>query len=495
MFRLRGFVAAIVLWAASVAWAQPSADLLPWPEADVTITDLLRGETEHGKLVYGFASAMTRAGCHVAKLEGERGKMVVRLDGKRGKTYAEIPARSDPVFSPDGSALGYSVFEAGGSFVVINEREGPKFEEIYAKTFTFSADGKRHAYVAKKDGRRVAVIDGVVQADGGGDLLPWLQPPVFSANGSSVGYLEVSLPERKMRAVVNGKPGEAFGEYGLSLWFSPDGLRFSYSAREGERCFHVVDGKKGEAFDNTGIDFVFSPDGKRTAYVGFRGARRFLVVEGAPTVEIEGIVDGTLTFSPDSRRLAYGAARRDRRCYFVVDGKAGPVYDSVGAAIPRGLSPNVTSTQNGYGLGGSGVVFSPDSSRFAYVADTGGKKVVVVDGKPEDVEMDFLVGGIIFSADSRRLAYGGRQGGKFFLVVDGKKGADYDALGHFEFSQDGTHIAFVAKKGDQNVIVVDGKQRAKYIVVPAGPVFRSDGTLEFLATDESSLNRIEVKSP
>jgi hypothetical protein len=29
--------------------------------------------------------------------------------------------------------------------------------------------------------------------------------------------------------------------------------------------------------------------------------------------------------------------------------------------------------------------------------------------------------------------------------------------------------------------------------VPAGPVFRSDGVLEFLAVDETSLYRVEVR--
>ena len=112
--------------------------------------------------------------------------------------------------------------------------------------------------------------------------------------------------------------------------------------------------------------------------------------------------------------------------------------------------------------------------------------------------MEFLVSGMVFSDDSKRLAYGGRRFNesfieKFFLVVDGKKGADYDALGYFGFSHDGKHIAFTAKKGNKMVIVVDGQERAEYSEVPAGPVFRSDGVLEFLAADKPSLYRIEVR--
>ena len=65
-------------------------------------------------------------------------------------------------------------------------------------------------------------------------------------------------------------------------------------------------------------------------------------------------------------------------------------------------------------------------------------------------------------------------------------------LGHFGFSPDGKHTAFMAKKGDKLVVVVDGKERAEYTTVLAGPVFRSEGVLEFLVADKPSLYRIEV---
>lgn len=300
-----------------------------------------------------------------------------------------------------------------------------------------------------------------------------------------------------MRVVVNGKPGELFDGIALqSLVFSPDGSRFAYSANDrstGNHWFCVIDGERRGAFDALGVSFAFSPDGKRIAYTGTRAQQRFLVVNGEREVPIEGIVDHSLTFSPDSRRLAYAVARPDRRCYLVVDGKAGPVHDSVGGALLPGHASNRTSTQTHYGLGSaSSIVFSPDSRRIAYVARSGRTRKVYVDDKAEDIEMEFLVGGMVFSSDSRRLAYGGRRGNRFFVVVDGKKGADYDAVGYFGFSPDAEHIAFTAKRGDRMVIVVDGQERAEYNAAPAGPVFRSDGVLEFLATDETSLYRIEV---
>src|SRR5262249_1503791 len=100
---------------------------------------------------------MTSAGCHAAKVEGELGSLRVRRDGKRGKTYANV---SHPVFSPDGSALAYGARGTNGWCFVINEIEGPTFEELVPDTFVFSQNGKRHAYLVKKAGRLFAVVDG-----------------------------------------------------------------------------------------------------------------------------------------------------------------------------------------------------------------------------------------------------------------------------------------------------------------------------------------------
>ena len=486
------------MFAMAVACCGVAQETAGWAGANVTMTDLLKGETNQGKYAYFFTSVMTPAGCHVAKVEGERDKEVfMRRDGQRGKAYVDI---AHSVFSSDGSALAYAVRGVGGARFIINEREGPKFDVVLPDTFVFSNDGKRHAYLAKRALDLVAVVDGVLQADAGGDLAAWNVNPAFSPDGSKLAYVARNTQVGKFCVVVNGKAGDLLdGVDGRFLRFSADSAHFAYPATERGKWFRMVDGKRSLVFDGIGVDFVFSSDGKRTAWTGRNGPEWFLVVDGKLETKIEGIVDGTLTFSPDRKRLACAVAKPDRSAYILVDGKAGPVHDGIGGAMPTGVVPNRTSTETGYTLGyGTSVLFSPDSSRLAYLAHAGQTKRVYVNGKAEDVEMDFLVGGMVFSEDSKRLAYGGRRLNesfidKFFLVVDGRKGADYDALGYFGFSHDGKHIAFTAKRGTKMVIVVDGQERGEYSEVPAGPVFRFDGMLEFLAADKLSLYRIEVR--
>ncbi len=485
------------IFAMSIACCGLAQETAGWAGAKITQTSLSTGDTNYGHF---SASSMTRAGCHVAKVEGERGKELwVRRDGQRGKAYADI---AHPEFSPDGSALGYAARGAGGLRFIINNQEGPIFDRVMPDTFVSAMT----ANVMRIWRQRLGYLSRLLTEFRNLTLVvtwfPGFSLPCSARMDAVWVIWRVLERQKKMRVIVNGKPGEVFDGVGLrSLELSPDGRRFAYGANDrstGDSWFRVIDGRRGKAFDALGVSFVFSPDGKRFAYTASKGQQWFLVVDGEPQVPIEGIVDDSVVFSPDSRRLAYAVAKADRRAYLVVDGKAGPVHDGIGASLPPGIAVNRASMQTGYGLGyAASVLFSPDSRRIAYLAHFGRMKRVISTARPRKSKWSFCKGGWCSATIPKRLAYGGRRLNgfidKFFLVVDGKKGADYDALGYFGFSHDGKHIAFMAKKGNKMVIVVDGQERAEYSAVPAGPVFRFDGVLEFLAGDKPYLYRFEVR--
>lgn len=163
-----------------------------------------------------------------------------------------------------------------------------------------------------------------------------------------------------------------------------------------------------------------------------------------------------ITFSPDGGRLAY-LARSGRRALLIVDGKPGPLYDDISLSC---------------------VTFSPDGKRLAYGALRGEKWYVVLDGKEMPASGHDFVGYFAFSPDGGRFVYAagkGRSTTKQAVVVDGRQGPYYEMTGEPVFSPDGKRLAYVAiEDHDHRLVVVDGKPGKKYNGVNK-PVFSSDG--------------------
>jgi len=103
-------------------------------------------------------------------------------------------------------------------------------------------------------------------------------------------------------------------------------------------------------------------------------------------------------------------------------------------------------------------VISPDSRHVAYVAQSGDRQFVVVDGK-EGKHYDGIGPNIVFSPDSRHIVYGAQAGNKQVAVVDGKEGNPYDVIGtNFVFSPDSKRLIYSARKGNKIFAVIDGQE-------------------------------------
>jgi roadblock/LC7 domain-containing protein len=146
-----------------------------------------------------------------------------------------------------------------------------------------------------------------------------------------------------------------------------------------------------------------------------------------------------------------------------------------------------------------GVVFSPDGKCVVYVAMKGDKQLVVVDGQPGP-EYDGIRN-LVFSPDGKTVAYAAVKGDKWFVVVDGQPGPEYDqddvwvaqtVTVPIVFSPDGKRVAYAARKGGMGFVVVDGQPGPEYdYVIPNGPAFRADATLEYLAFKDKVLYRVK----
>ncbi len=284
--------------------------------------------------------------------------------------------------------------------MVVDGKEGPEYEEIDYQWF--SDDGRRLAYTARRGKNRwVMVVDGKEGPE----------------------YEGVTIPR-----------------------FSPDSRHIAYGARRGQnRWFIVLDGIEGPEYESA-PDPYFSPDGNRFAYSAHRGGKQRIVVEGKEVPGFEALTNYP-RFSPDSQHIAFPARpEQEQGAVMVLDGKAGPRFDTVAEPI-----------------------FSPLG--VVYVAERGKKCIVVVDGK-EGPEVDALSTRAAytqkvsswdsrpfrFSPNGQRIAYLARRGDKRFIVVDGQEGPGFPFIfAGPHFSSDSQHVAYIAEENGTMIGILDGK--------------------------------------
>jgi len=146
-----------------------------------------------------------------------------------------------------------------------------------------------------------------------------------------------------------------------------------------------------------------------------KGEKSVAVVDGRPTPELDRV--SRLIFSPDSRRVAY-VAQSGEDAFVVADGQAGLPSDGI-----------------------SDLIFSPDSKCFTYVAKWGDNWGVVtgsdLNDEPQPGFAGVLAGSLVFSPDGRHLAYVADMSSgpvKEAVVLDGRAGPVFDKIDEFPMS-------------------------------------------------------------
>jgi len=260
--------------------------------------------------------------------ESQTGTNLVVLDGKE-IAVPDRPLEDSLRFSPDGRRVAYS-YGLRQSRVVLDGQEGPAFDGLH--DCFFSPDSQRFAYFAKRGKQWMVVLDGKEVATTGEGR--WEGTTVFSSDSRR--FATGVGPRGNCSLWVDGREQGAYDEIGEgSVLFSPDSKRLAYGAVRDGHSLPVVDGKEGKAY-KAAHGLVFSPDSKRLAYWAELYGKRFVVLddkEGQPYRNI-----ALVTFSPDSRHLAYVAQREDGSSVPVVDGKAGPPFDTIFRMVFDGSS-------------------------------------------------------------------------------------------------------------------------------------------------------------
>jgi WD40 repeat protein len=380
------------------------------------------------------------------------GRPVV-VDGVAGRTYKWV---GRPTFSPDGGSVAYAADVGGGSVVVLNGTDGPKYKKVGSDVLdgvyivnvvglVFSPDGRRLAYAAAKPkGGHVLVVDGTESAEY--DSVGLAR---FSADGKRIAF--PAMRGRTRLLVVDGQERDLGQADVFGLAFSPDGTQLAYATRLNKVEAVTVGDVKGNGFDKVSKP-CFSPDGKHVAYMAQRRNTRLMVIDGVEGKPYDWI--GAPHFSPDGRRTAYAASRggfldenslpnlryksRDATYGVVTDGVEGTWFD--GPVLPW-------------------IQFSPEGGRLVYWVLSRDKYLVMVDQK--EYGQSESPGHLVFSTDGARIAYSASRDPKnraSLVIVDGAVQKEYARVGVPVFSPDARHLAYAASVGSTRVLVIDGRE-------------------------------------
>lgn len=391
------------------------------------------------------------------------------------------------------------------SRVVFNGQPGPWFEKVVWMGFPFE-DGR--LFVIAGAGKRMYLYEGLRQI-GAYDEFAWAFGS--SKDGKTLAY--AARRGHQWFIVRNGQEMLVSGKAVTDLVLSPDGNKIAYVVEQGGKQTIVADGKPVGSFQKAFLFFI-SNDGRRLVYMVKQGGSRFLVTDGKPSAPCTHI--RWLSLADDGQVQAYVAQSGSKQS-MVWRGRRSPPYDEIGSpslsrdgrqlAYPAQVGNRWVVMVNGQKRGSyekvASVRISEDGSMVAAAVLDGGHWFVIVNGHREgpydSVEPPLVsystaapTSSAAAGSGRMRLGYAAAVGGKWFVVVDSERSAPYDRTFAPIFSHDGQHVAFRAVKGNKGLVILDGQEGPLYDYIAAGPAFRKDGSLEYLAVRGDTLYRVTV---
>lgn len=414
---------------------------------------------------------MSDDGEHLAIVTPKGSREIVMIDGVEGPVFDEIPerfhwtgypgSRGPIVFSPTGGRSAYVGRRAGDFIAVVDGKEavtlstpetlkGLGYYDMAGWTFLFNQDGSRLVYGALAGPQSwVMVVDGVKSPSY--RALDFRQAVL---TGKRLIYVAQTAADHKWHVIVDGKAGPAYDTI-RSLKVTPDGAHYAFIIEKRSPAARpaavVIDGVEG-ATEREITELEQAPDG-RVAYMAMRPPTG--QGGGNPPHLIAGGLDipWTTTFGPP---VAAGPAPQQHVAWSA-DGKR---FAAIQQNFPN---PGVTVLVNGKAMGQSYAAaahlsFSPDGSRVFYVGSANGGFFPVLDG--QELPSYGQIIEFRWSPDGTRYAlvgYGNPAG--YQVVVDGKvqpKVMSY-SKDSFGWSPDGKHFAYGAQNTVSSfVAVLDG---------------------------------------
>jgi hypothetical protein len=253
--------------------------------------------------------------------------MVVTSDGAEGHKYKAI--HSTPLFTQNRAELYYIAEKEDGNRYLVRDGEELMPTMGYGYKFTVTPDGAFYAFVAHVDDTvRSMVVNGQI----GPDFDDIWDPATFSPDGQRHIYSAKKGSEAFL--VVDGQIfTHGFGSLKevQDVTFSPDGQRWAAAFRLSDEEYVIVaDGKEVARGQGVPRRIVFSPDGSRIAWLERRDKSWRAFLDGQEGPEFQEIfLDEPPQFSPDGRHLVYFSFDAQRKMHITVFGGEDRAHDMI----------------------------------------------------------------------------------------------------------------------------------------------------------------------
>lgn len=419
---------------------------------------------------------LSERGVHVAAVIPKGSRQAVVVDGVEGPRFDEIHAPS--FYDFDGMG-GLSVPSHQNAPNSAGRRVGGIGGGGGNQRVMFNREGTRHAYVGRSGAEMVLMLDHQEVHRGPYTQVQFL---AFAPDGNRLAAITTDK-DGLNRVIVDGKVGPA-GVAISEIFFTPDSAHFAYTGKNNDAQqtpWMVVDGRQvkhlgdivgfaasGTLFTRTFANYnhILLANGKPLAQasnfnsIAINGNRLVMVVtpplgtpprqqtsvltvDGQIVAGTEGIQATGTWFSADGKHYAVLCERYSpvMEKFMIVDGKKELSYQDIWATDPYKPS------------------FSPDSSKFLYIArSTNGQQFVVVNGEESDGMASIMAP--VWSPVGSRLAWGGATSTqKQLFYLDGKLTPlpkNMQPGVSFSFSPDGTHTSWAFGNPNAMNLVVDG---------------------------------------
>jgi hypothetical protein len=474
--------------------------------------------------------AISPHGAHAAVLATKGSRFVVLIDGVAGPRLDALLSgiQGSPVsagywmgqvpilFSDGGEHCAY-VGKMGDDYVVLLDGKevgrGPiSTAAQITLPLTFSRAGQHFFYMNQDEAGKCHIV-----ADGQPGPASYVPPHlVISPDGAHYAYVgyERGRPETKW-GVVDGRQVNFFGE---ELQYTGRNVLISKMNVEGANIFLLNGKPEFKAYQLNPM--WISPDGRQVAIVitPRNGEPSELTVNGKIVPDTKGLRVDTVYFSPDGKRYAALCQTKAGSKFMILDGKRGDEYQD----IPHGV-PQDTQTHWRFVTGNDQVTvasmqpavpgFTPDSSKFVYVAMQGARSFLVVEDQ-ESNGFENVISLTLSSTGNRIGLLAVTPDGKQHVIVDDKDQelSPYLAVGSrrvsaltfspglahyaymygfnpcldgvpqpgavnsisYVFSPDDQHLAYEATLADQGCFIMDGKVVAQNLFQVSYAFFSPD---------------------